>query len=236
MLDERGGEFQQEPWAAESGGAGSSSSIQPRRGTLSGSRNNVQSSRNARGNNSRTPPQRQHSPVIYQYFAKSNNSKRSGPPSPDELNFILIGPNVDHWKQVGQILAKRGFNVMACERVEEEHNENSIQGARDTNTHRRSTTQQSREDDAATIDSDAPHLILEVAAVPTHHRLPFVSFSHAVDSLKWNRIVLLGCEEDVVLAMETAMMLAPERVAGLILCGDLTEANRLAQEASGVDD
>ncbi|KAL3911947.1 MAG: hypothetical protein SGARI_001396 [Bacillariaceae sp.] len=108
---------------------------------------------------------------------------------------------------------------MACERVEEEHNENSIQGARDTTTHRRSTTQQSREDDAATIDSDAPHLILEVA-----------------DSLKWNRIVLLGCEEDVVLAMETAMMLAPERVAGLILCGDLTEANRLAQEASGVDD
>jgi hypothetical protein len=56
------------------------------------------------------------------------------------------------------------------------------------------------------------------------------------DSLKWNRIVLLGCEEDVILAMETAMMLAPERVAGLILCGDLSDANRLAKEVSGVDD
>jgi hypothetical protein len=34
--------------------------------------------------------------------------------------------------------------------------------------------------------------------------------------------------------MESAMMLAPDRVAGLILCGDLTAANRFAEETGGV--
>jgi hypothetical protein len=34
--------------------------------------------------------------------------------------------------------------------------------------------------------------------------------------------------------METAMMLGPDRVAGLILCGDLTAANQFAEETGGV--
>ena len=45
----------------------------------------------------------------------------------------------------------------------------------------------------------------------------------------------MGCDEESILATETAMMLAPDRVAGLILCGDLTDANRLAMEAGGVN-
>ena len=45
---------------------------------------------------------------------------------------------------------------------------------------------------------------------------------------------MVGCDDESLLAMETAMMLAPERVAGLILCGDLTRANRFAKEAGGV--
>ena len=154
MLDERGGEHLSSTWA-ESAGSGNDrrdgDSIQTRRGTLSGSRNQQNSRKGSRPSQQQ---KRQHSPVVYQFFAKSNNKQR-GPPSPDEVNFILLGPNVDHWKQVGQILASRGFNVMACERVEEEHNEATIQGARDSRS--RSS------EGATTIDSDAPHLVLEMA-------------------------------------------------------------------------
>ncbi len=45
----------------------------------------------------------------------------------------------------------------------------------------------------------------------------------------------MGCDDESILAMETAMILAPDRVCGLILCGDLTKANRLAVEAGGVN-
>lgn len=54
------------------------------------------------------------------------------------------------------------------------------------------------------------------------------------DALKWDKVVLVGCDDESLLAMETAMILGPERIAGLILCGDLTEANRLAMETGGV--
>lgn len=56
-----------------------------------------------------------------------------------------------------------------------------------------------------------------------------------LDLLKWNKAVLVGCDTESKLAMETAMILAPDRVCGLILCGDLTDANRLAVEAGGVN-
>jgi hypothetical protein len=145
MLGERGGE-RTSSWPSSTAASGENNgreNIQTRRGTLSGSRQQQR-----RGNNRIPQGQRKHSPVVYQYFARSD---RRGPPSPDELNFILLGPNVDHWKSVGQILASRGFNVMACERVEEEHTEETIQGARERNG------------EATSIDSDAPHLVLEVA-------------------------------------------------------------------------
>ena len=56
---------------------------------------------------------------------------------------------------------------------------------------------------------------------------------HTLDALKWDKAVLVGCDDDSCLALETAMELAPERVAGLILCGDLTTSNQFAQEAVG---
>lgn len=65
---------------------------------------------------------------------------------------------------------------------------------------------------------DAPDLVLEI-----------------LDALKWNKVVLVGCDEEGVLAMETAMMLAPDQVVGLILCGDLTDSNRLAVESGGIE-
>ena len=54
------------------------------------------------------------------------------------------------------------------------------------------------------------------------------------DALKWDKAVLVGCDDESALAMETAMILAPGRVAGLILCGDLKKANQFAEETGGV--
>ena len=58
------------------------------------------------------------------------------------LNFILLGPNVDHWKTIGQTLASRGFNVMACERMV--------------------AKQQGENEGKATTYEDAPDLVLEI--------------------------------------------------------------------------
>lgn len=131
-----------------------------------------------------------HSPVVYQFYGRS---RARGDPS-DSVHFILLGPNVDHWKLIGQLLASKGFNAMACERLDKEETVR-----------------------ATDVTEDAPNLVLEV-----------------LQALKWNRVVLVGCDRESILAMETAMMLAPDRVAGLVLCGDLTEADRLASE-SGFD-
>jgi hypothetical protein len=55
-------------------------------------------------------------------------------------------------------------------------------------------------------DKDAPNLVLEI-----------------MEALKWNRAILVGSDSESIFAIETAMMLAPYRVAGLVLSGDLTE-------------
>lgn len=53
------------------------------------------------------------SPLAYRYYAR--NSKLSQ--SHGSLPFLLIGPNIDHWKVVARELASRGYNVIVCERV-----------------------------------------------------------------------------------------------------------------------
>lgn len=130
-----------------------------------------------------------HSPVVYQYYGRS---RMRGNPS-DAIHFILLGPNVDHWRSLGHVLASRGFNTIACERVESD-------------------------EPGADIDrgEDSPNLVIEI-----------------MDALKWNRAILVGCDDESILAMETAMMLSPERVVGLVLAGDLTGVNKIAS-ASGV--
>jgi pimeloyl-ACP methyl ester carboxylesterase len=43
-----------------------------------------------------------------------------------------------------------------------------------------------------------------------------------LDALKWNRVVLVGCDSEAALTVQAAIRLAPSgRVAGLVLCGDL---------------
>ena len=128
-----------------------------------------------------------HSPVVYQYYGRS---RIRGNPS-DAVHFILLGPNVDHWKAVGQTLASRGFNTIACERLEKGN-----LGAKGDKS------------------DDTPNLVLDL-----------------MEALKWKKVILVGCDTEAILAMETAMMLSPDQVVGLVLSGDLTWASQAASEA-----
>jgi hypothetical protein len=48
-----------------------------------------------------------------------------------------------------------------------------------------------------------------------------------LEALRWNRAILVGCDSAAIVAIRAALRLAPEgRVAGVILCGDLSEAQR----------
>eukprot|EP00536_Pseudo-nitzschia_multiseries_P018597 jgi/Psemu1/56338/gm1.56338_g len=163
-----------------------------------GNRNNGVMERHSSNNES------SHSPVVYQYFGKSRSRGSHHPLDTDSespLNFIVLGPNVDHWKTVGQTLASRGFNVMACERMIDKGGGGSNSNSNNSNNNEAAALAIANQYD------DAPEL--------------------------WNRAVLVGCDGESVLAMETAMMLAPDRVAGLVLCGDLAEANRFAAKNGG---
>jgi hypothetical protein len=132
-----------------------------------------------------------HSPVVYQYYGRS---RIRGNPA-DSVHFILIGPNVDHWKAVGQVLASRGFNTIACERLEK----GTSQGQENSNR-----------------NEDSPNLVMEL-----------------MEALKWKKVIIVGCDSESILAMETAMMLSPDQVVGLVLAGDLAGSDKVAA-ASGV--
>jgi hypothetical protein len=43
-----------------------------------------------------------------------------------------------------------------------------------------------------------------------------------LEAFKWNRAILVGCDKEAVMAIRAALQLAPDRIAGLILCGDMT--------------
>ena len=154
-----------------------------------------------------------HSPVVYRYYGKHRS--RGG--RLYSIPFILFGPNVDHWKDVGRLLSMRGFSVMACERIYEEiefveeedidDNHHSLFGWR--KLHKKKKTTKRRDN-----SEDGPNLVLDI-----------------LDAMSWDQVVLVGCDSESLLAIETAMQLAPEKIAGLVLCGDLTDADRLAASA-----
>ena len=51
-----------------------------------------------------------------------------------------------------------------------------------------------------------------------------------LDALKWNRVVLVGCDRQTLVAIEAAMQLAPHRVVGVVLCGNLPLVEDLLSE------
>ena len=124
-------------------------------------------------------------PIIYRYFGRSRTRSIRA----DSIPFIVLGPSVDHWKQVGRILASRGFNVIACERIHDQNN-----------------SLKDNSDSSSKDGEEGEALVLAI-----------------LEALKWQRAILVGCNTDSVLAIEAALRLAPDRVAGLILCGDLTK-------------
>ena len=132
---------------------------------------------------------KQGKPVIYRYFGRSRTRSIRA----DSVPFIVLGPSVDHWKQVGRILASRGFNVIACESIQ---NKNKSEESRSEGT----------SDPSGNDGEEGEALVLAI-----------------LEALKWQRAILVGCNADSILAMEAALRLAPDRVAGLILCGDLTK-------------
>lgn len=147
----------------------------------------------------RAPSRRPNNPVVYRYFGRSRaRSHRS-----DSIPFILLGPSVDHWKDAGQILASRGFNVMACERVSDKNG---------------SEKKSSQHDTALPHDGAGENLVLAI-----------------LDALRWNRAVVIGCDSESALAIEAALRLAPERVAGLVLCGDLSSAESYLSQYNSMD-
>jgi hypothetical protein len=111
----------------------------------------------------------------------------------DSISFIVLGPSADHWKVVGKILAARGFNVMVCERTKEQKIKSS--------------------ENFTVKDADGQeHDVVEGEALT----------QAVLDALKWQKAILVGCDQEAVLAMEAALRLAPDRIAGLVLCGDLS--------------
>jgi pimeloyl-ACP methyl ester carboxylesterase len=127
------------------------------------------------------------SPVVYRYYSRN----RARDVAAGSIPFILLGPNVDHWKVAGQQLAARGFSVMAVERVRDEQDD-SFNGEGDYSSGPR---------------YDA-NLILEL-----------------LEALRWSKVVLVGCDSESALAIRAAMKLAPDRVVGLVLCGNLEAAD-----------
>jgi hypothetical protein len=132
-------------------------------------------------------------PIIYRYFGRS----RARSSRSDSIPFIILGPSADHWKIVGKILASRGFNVMVCERTKEqkEKSEMDLKGKWISALHWKQNQ------------------IVEGEALT----------NAVLDALKWQKAVLVGCDKEAVLAIDAALKLAPDRVAGVVLCGDLSD-------------
>lgn len=135
--------------------------------------------------------------MIYRYFGR--NVARSS--KSDSIPFIVLAPSTDHWKIVGKILAARGFNVMVCERTKEQKEKRSK--ANFTSKEERSEEM----GESAVVEGEA-------------------LTSAVLDALKWQRAILVGCDQEAALAVEAALNLAPDRVAGLVLCGDLSDLEK----------
>jgi hypothetical protein len=148
------------------------------------------------------PPLR--TPIVYRYYPR----QKSRTVAAGSIPFVLLGPNVDHWKVVGQQLSARGFNVIAVGPNE----------PRDTGTATAPLSPPTTvEEDDEERYGQGPALLWQL-----------------LDSLRWNQVVLVGCDKEAAWAIEAALHLAPHRIAGLILCGTLEEAERIFINAPDV--
>ena len=147
-------------------------------------------------------------PIIYRYFGRSRaRSIRS-----DSIPFIIFGPSADHWKIVSKILSARGFNVMVCERTKEQKEKSRIERNK----------RLSKNFFWTATNSDTGKNLIEGEALT----------DSVLNALKWNKAILVGCDEEAILAIEAVQNLAPDRIAGLLLCGDLSALEKYAKQVS----
>ena len=135
-------------------------------------------------------------PLAYRYYRQLTYRQRSsgGPVIP----FILLGPNVDHWKASAQELAAAGFSAIACEPVKDKENN----GDPDSRRRRRSSnvvdaTRYTNDDDEMETIQKSANAIVEL-----------------LDALRWNRAVLVASDSECAMAIQAALQLAPDRILG----------------------
>ncbi len=135
-------------------------------------------------------------PVVYRYFGRN----RARSVRAESIPFIVLCSCVDHWKVVGKILASRGFSMIAIERSKRsESNVDSSTNIIDNgSSYSEDTTVQSNE----TCEAEA-------------------LVSSVLQALKWQKAILVGCDQETVLALEAALRL-PDRIVGLVMWGDLS--------------
>jgi hypothetical protein len=142
------------------------------------------------------PPLR--TPFVYRYYPRHQSRTITA----GSIPFVLLGPNVDHWKLVAQQLSSRGFNVIAV-------------GPKDEITTSSRSTQHNINVDVdrsrSAIDRylEGPTLVLQL-----------------LDALRWTKIILVGCDYESTLAIQAALLLPSDRMAGLILCGNLEDSEK----------
>lgn len=150
-----------------------------------------------------------HTPVIYRYYGKRRSRTRAS----GSIPFILLGPNVDHWKTAGEHLALRGFSVIACERdpLEAEDGGTAKSNQRETSA---AGSRWMSDDWWEGEDEEAASMI-----------------SNVLQASRWSKAILVATDSECVLAIQAAIRLAPEKIAGLVLCGDLKEVHSLLEQS-----
>jgi len=156
------------------------------------------------------PTRLPHSPVIYRYYGKSRSRTRAS----GSIPFILLGPDVDHWRTTGEHLAARGFSVIACERDPLEPSDDDNNGREGAVPDETSLGAWSAEDWWKGTDAEGANLILNV-----------------LQASRWSKAILVACDSEAVIAIQAVMKLAPEKIAGLVLCGDLQEVEALLRQS-----
>eukprot|EP00977_Amphora_coffeiformis_P013176 scaffold3402_cov169-Amphora_coffeaeformis.AAC.19 len=54
-----------------------------------------------------------------------------------------------------------------------------------------------------------------------------------LDALRWKNALIVACDEEAVGAINIALQMAPDRISGLVLCGDLSSATEFASNLLG---
>jgi hypothetical protein len=142
-------------------------------------RANNSSSASTMDSNRRQPinvQQQLQQPLVYRLYGRSR--------AYGAIPLVLIGPNVDHLKRVGEELASRGFLVLCCERLQ-----------------------------PSTLQQQQKHAVAANASATLIETL--------LDALRWQQVVLVGCDQEGLVVVHAAMQLAPRRVRGVVLCGNV---------------